>query len=184
MATTTNFGWTTPNDSDPFKDGALAIRTLGSSIDTTVNAFSRGRVLVVVNTNTTALVAGTELTICTGSATIVPGRRYEFTGTCAIQAGASGSGVRTAWMNETSQSLNRTFSYDTTAIGANLNYSHSGVTTFTAAEVGVTTGSGTAKTFNFKVRQGSAGSLSTNPDSIIGANSFPQVMIIKDIGPA
>jgi hypothetical protein len=33
MATTTNFSWTTPNDSDPFKDGALAIRTLGNNID-------------------------------------------------------------------------------------------------------------------------------------------------------
>lgn len=36
MATTTNYSWTTPNDSDPFKDGALAIRTLGSAADTTV----------------------------------------------------------------------------------------------------------------------------------------------------
>jgi hypothetical protein len=34
MATTTNNGWTTPNDSDPFKDGALAMRTLGNGIDT------------------------------------------------------------------------------------------------------------------------------------------------------
>ena len=34
MATTTNFGWTTPNDTDLVKDGAAAIRTLGSSIDT------------------------------------------------------------------------------------------------------------------------------------------------------
>ena len=36
MATTTNYGWTTPNDTDLVKDGAAAIRTLGSSIDTTV----------------------------------------------------------------------------------------------------------------------------------------------------
>jgi len=36
MATTTNYGWTTPNDSDPFKNGASAIRTLGSSADTTL----------------------------------------------------------------------------------------------------------------------------------------------------
>ena len=36
MATTTNYSWTTPNDSDPFKDGALAIRTLGSAVDTTL----------------------------------------------------------------------------------------------------------------------------------------------------
>jgi hypothetical protein len=35
MATTTNYGWTTPNDTDLVKDGAAAIRTLGSSVDTT-----------------------------------------------------------------------------------------------------------------------------------------------------
>jgi hypothetical protein len=36
MATTTNFGWTTPNDTDLVKDGAAAIRTLGQSIDTSL----------------------------------------------------------------------------------------------------------------------------------------------------
>ena len=35
MATTTNYGWTTPNDTDLVKDGASAIRTLGTAIDTT-----------------------------------------------------------------------------------------------------------------------------------------------------
>lgn len=35
MATTTNYGWTTPDDTDLVKDGAAAIRSLGSSIDTT-----------------------------------------------------------------------------------------------------------------------------------------------------
>ena len=34
MATTTNFGWETPDDTDLVKDGAAAMRTLGSSIDT------------------------------------------------------------------------------------------------------------------------------------------------------
>lgn len=34
MPTTTNFGWTTPADTDLVKDGAAAIRTLGSGIDT------------------------------------------------------------------------------------------------------------------------------------------------------
>jgi hypothetical protein len=34
MATTTNFGWETPDDTDLVKDGAAAIRTLGNSIDT------------------------------------------------------------------------------------------------------------------------------------------------------
>jgi hypothetical protein len=36
MANTTNFGWETPDDTDLVKDGALAIRTLGSAIDTSL----------------------------------------------------------------------------------------------------------------------------------------------------
>lgn len=34
MATTTNNGWETPDDTDLVKDGALAMRTLGNAIDT------------------------------------------------------------------------------------------------------------------------------------------------------
>lgn len=34
MPTTTNFGWTTPADTDLVKNGASAIRTLGNGIDT------------------------------------------------------------------------------------------------------------------------------------------------------
>lgn len=36
MATTTNYGWSTPDDTALVKDGASAIRSLGSAIDTTV----------------------------------------------------------------------------------------------------------------------------------------------------
>lgn len=36
MATTTNFGWETPDDTDLVKDGASAIRTLGGAIDTSL----------------------------------------------------------------------------------------------------------------------------------------------------
>lgn len=36
MATTTNFGWETPDDTDLVKDGAAAMRTLGSAIDTSL----------------------------------------------------------------------------------------------------------------------------------------------------
>jgi len=35
MATTTNYSWTTPDDTGLVKDGASAIRTLGTAIDTT-----------------------------------------------------------------------------------------------------------------------------------------------------
>lgn len=34
MASTTSFGWSTPDNTDLVKDGALAIRTLGEAIDT------------------------------------------------------------------------------------------------------------------------------------------------------
>lgn len=40
MPTTTNYGWTTPADTDLVKDGASAIRTLGTGIDTTVKALN------------------------------------------------------------------------------------------------------------------------------------------------
>lgn len=36
MPTTSNFGWTTPADTDLVKNGALAIRTLGNGIDTSL----------------------------------------------------------------------------------------------------------------------------------------------------
>jgi hypothetical protein len=36
MATTTNYGWTTPDDTALVKDGAAAIRSLGTAIDSTV----------------------------------------------------------------------------------------------------------------------------------------------------
>jgi hypothetical protein len=53
MATTTNNSWPTPNDSDPFKDGALAIRNLGNAIDTSV-----GTGLLTWTTWTPVLQAG------------------------------------------------------------------------------------------------------------------------------
>jgi hypothetical protein len=42
MATTTNYSWVTPDDTSLVKDGASAIRTLGSSVDTTVKALNPG----------------------------------------------------------------------------------------------------------------------------------------------
>lgn len=42
MATTTNFNWSTPDDTSLVKDGAAAIRTLGSSIDTTMAELKGG----------------------------------------------------------------------------------------------------------------------------------------------
>jgi hypothetical protein len=37
MATSPNYGWSEPDNTSFVKDGALAMRTLGNAIDTTVN---------------------------------------------------------------------------------------------------------------------------------------------------
>ncbi len=42
MASTTNFNWSTPDDTSLVKDGAAAIRTLGSSIDTSMAELKGG----------------------------------------------------------------------------------------------------------------------------------------------
>jgi hypothetical protein len=43
MATTTNYGWTTPDNTAYVKDGASAIRTLGSSVDTSLFSITGGK---------------------------------------------------------------------------------------------------------------------------------------------
>jgi hypothetical protein len=58
MATTTNYGWTTPDDTDLVRNGADAIRVLGSSIDTTLyNAVGTGVGLVLIDTTDFTSVA-------------------------------------------------------------------------------------------------------------------------------
>ncbi len=59
MATTTNYGWTTPDDTALVKDGAAAIRTLGSSIDTSLNTAlgTKKAGLVLLNTTSFSGVA-------------------------------------------------------------------------------------------------------------------------------
>lgn len=54
MATTTNFGWETPDDTDLVKDGAAAIRTLGSAIDASLGDLEGGTTgqLLAKNSNT------------------------------------------------------------------------------------------------------------------------------------
>ena len=54
MATTTNYGWTTPDDTALVKDGAAAIRTLGSAIDTSLNTALGTKKAGLVLLNTTS----------------------------------------------------------------------------------------------------------------------------------
>ena len=75
MATTTNYAWETPDDTDLVKDGAAAIRTLGSSIDTTTKALNPSTTLgdieyrsATANTNTRLGIGttGQVLTVASG----------------------------------------------------------------------------------------------------------------------
>jgi uncharacterized protein YndB with AHSA1/START domain len=99
MPTTSNFGWTTPADTDLVKDGAAAIRTLGNGVDaslvdlkggTTGQVLSKatntdldytwitpaagGKILQVVQGNTTTSTTSTSSTYIdsTLTATITP----------------------------------------------------------------------------------------------------------------
>ena len=75
MATTTNYGWTTPDDTALVKDGAAAIRTLGTSVDTTTKNLNPSTTLgdieyrsSTANTNTRLGIGatGTVLTVAAG----------------------------------------------------------------------------------------------------------------------
>lgn len=83
MPTTSNFGWTTPADTDLVKDGALAIRTLGNGIDTSfldLKGGTTGQILSKASNtdldytwinndqgDITAVTAGTGITVTGGT---------------------------------------------------------------------------------------------------------------------
>jgi hypothetical protein len=81
MATTPNYSWPTPDDTDLVKDGAGAIRDLGDAIDTTVDTVTgaittrldvsedKGDIAVYDGTDYIALPVGTDEFVLTADAT-------------------------------------------------------------------------------------------------------------------
>ena len=63
MATTTNYSWSTPDDTALVKDGASAIRTLGSSIDTTLFSVTGGKGVGLQLLNSTDFTASAGVSI-------------------------------------------------------------------------------------------------------------------------
>jgi len=60
MATTTYFGWTTPDNTAYVKDGASAIRSLGSSVDTSLkSSYNTAYMLHIQDQKTSGTMAGT-----------------------------------------------------------------------------------------------------------------------------
>lgn len=115
MATTTNYGWETPDDTDLVKDGAAAIRTLGSAIDTTMATMvpkslvdAKGDLFTATADDTPArLAVGANDTILVADSSTATGLKW-------ATPAASASGLTlissTTISNATSASINNCFS--------------------------------------------------------------------------
>jgi hypothetical protein len=112
MPTTTNYGWTTPADTDLVKDGAAAIRTLGSSIDTTLKTqidaqipdsllTTKGDLIAATGASTPARLAiGTNDQILVADSTAATGMKW------ATPAGGGGmTSIATGSLSGTSTSI-------------------------------------------------------------------------------
>jgi hypothetical protein len=117
MANTTNYNWETPDDTDLVKDGALAIRTLGSSVDTTTKALNPSTTLgdieyrsATANTNTRLAIGstGNVLTVAGG----VP--------TWAAPAGGGGKVLQVVIGSYTAQTTSTSTTFADTGLTATI----------------------------------------------------------------
>ena len=84
MATTTNYGWTTPDDTALVKDGAAAIRSLGSAVDTTMFTMvpkttvdAKGDIIAGTADNTVArLAVGANNSVLTADSSTATGLKW------------------------------------------------------------------------------------------------------------
>jgi len=128
MATTTNYGWETADDTDLVKDGALAMRTLGSAIDTTTKALNPSTTLGDIEYRSATANTNTRLGIgSTGDVLTVAG------GVPTWAAPAASGGLilinTTSFSAVSSQSINSVFSstYDNYKVVINADTSASNV---------------------------------------------------------
>jgi hypothetical protein len=145
MATTTNYSWTTPDDTALVKDGAAAIRSLGTAIDSTVftnagaavakaTVDAKGDLIAGTADNTIArLAVGANNTVLTADSTEATGLKWATPSSPAFngargyktsnQSITSGAGTNVTWNAE---------SYDTASYHDNA----SNNTRFTAPTTG------------------------------------------------
>ena len=156
--------------------------TVGQVLTSTaVNNLPMGIVDSVSATATTGITGGTTLAVLSKSITIASGRRYRVNGYLGFQPSANTNG-NFLWFSVTG-GISKFLWGRADIIPANYPQYVGGSYITTATELGVTSGS-SAKTFTLNLRCAGNGSLNTNPDGVVGADSAVQSMWIEDIGAA
>jgi hypothetical protein len=118
MATTTNYAWETPDDTDLVKDGAAAIRTLGSSIDTTTKALNPSTTLGDIEYRSSTANTNTRLGIgTTGQVLTVAGGVPSW---ATPAAGGGGKVLQVIMGTTTTSATNSTTSYADTNLTASI----------------------------------------------------------------
>ena len=98
MATTTNYGWTTPDNTAYVKDGASAIRTLGSSVDTTLFNVTGGKT-VGYQLLTSGSLTGASEVIMDNVTSAYRNYRFLFNGATSTQQGQFAINLRNSGGN-------------------------------------------------------------------------------------
>jgi hypothetical protein len=161
MATTTNYSWSTPDDTALVKDGAAAIRSLGTAIDTTTYNNSllpivktivdaKGDIIAATAADTVSrLAVGANDTVLTADSTAATGLKW-----AAISGGAGNLALITSGsLSGTSLSVSSLSTYTniycffdsvswSTATGDDLRLRINGVTTSVYRSMGFNQGTG------------------------------------------
>ena len=158
----------------PFVSGSILTAAQMTNLPMGIAAETAG-------TAATAFTAGTALTVLTLPVTVRAGRLYQVFGKLAVQYGTSSTVGAALFV--TGNSINRTLYYQTESVAAFFGLGISGFALFSATELGVTTGSSSVNIL-LKFKSGATGNLNSDPDGFVGASSFPQQLIVIDVGAA
>jgi hypothetical protein len=117
MATTTNYGWTTPDDTALVKDGASAIRSLGTSVDTTTKNLNPSTTLGDIEYRSSTANTNTRLAIgSTGNVLTVAGG----VPTWAAPAGGGGKVLQVVNVNYSTELNSTSTSFIDTGLSASI----------------------------------------------------------------